>query len=34
MVDGGGTTENAIANKYNLPYIDVLEVGHHGSRTK
>ena len=27
------TTEKEILNKYNLPNIDVLKVGHHGSRT-
>ena len=27
------TTEKEILNKYNLPDIDVLKVGHHGSRT-
>jgi competence protein ComEC len=27
------TTEKEIVNKYNLPNIDVLKVGHHGSKT-
>ena len=27
------TTEKEIMNKYNLPDIDVLKVGHHGSKT-
>ena len=33
MGDASVTTENAIMNKYNLPDIDVLKVGHHGSKT-
>ena len=33
MGDASSTTENEIMNKYNLPDIDVLKVGHHGSRT-
>ena len=33
MGDASVTTEKGIMNKYNLPYIDVLKVGHHGSRT-
>ena len=33
MGDASSTTENEIMNKYNLTDIDVLKVGHHGSRT-
>ena len=33
MGDASSTTENEIMNKYNLPDIDVLKVGHHGSKT-
>ena len=33
MGDAGVTTEKEIMNKYNLPDIDVLKVGHHGSKT-
>ena len=33
MGDASITTEKEILNKYNLPNIDVLKVGHHGSRT-
>ena len=33
MGDASTTTEKEILNKYNLPDIDVLKVGHHGSRT-
>ena len=33
MGDAGVTTEKEILNKYNLSDIDVLKVGHHGSRT-
>ena len=33
MGDASTTTENEIVSKYNLPDIDVLKVGHHGSRT-
>ena len=33
MGDASSTTEKEILNKYNLPDIDVLKVGHHGSRT-
>ena len=33
MGDASSTTEKEIMNKYNLPNIDVLKVGHHGSRT-
>ena len=33
MGDAGIITEKDILNKYNLPNIDVLKVGHHGSRT-
>ena len=33
MGDAGVTTEKEILNKYNLPDIDVLKVGHHGSKT-
>lgn len=33
MGDASITTEKDILNKYNLPDIDVLKVGHHGSRT-
>ena len=33
MGDASVTTEKEILNKYNLHDIDVLKVGHHGSRT-
>ena len=33
MGDAGTTTEKEILDKYNLPDIDVLKVGHHGSKT-
>ena len=33
MGDAGVTTEKEIINKYNLTNIDVLKVGHHGSKT-
>ena len=33
MGDAGVTTEHEILDKYNLSDIDVLKVGHHGSRT-
>ena len=33
MGDASITTEKDILNKYNLPNIDVLKVGHHGSKT-
>ncbi len=33
MGDASVTTEKEIMNKYNLSNIDVLKVGHHGSRT-
>jgi len=33
MGDASITTEREILNKYNLPDIDVLKVGHHGSKT-
>ncbi len=33
MGDAGVTTEKEIINKYNLQDIDVLKVGHHGSKT-
>ena len=33
MGDASVTTEHEILNKYNLPNIDVLKVGHHGSKT-
>ena len=33
MGDAGVTTEKEILNKYNLSDIDVLKVGHHGSKT-
>ena len=33
MGDASSTTEHKILNKYNLPNVDVLKVGHHGSRT-
>ena len=33
MGDASKITENEILDKYNLPDIDVLKVGHHGSRT-
>ena len=33
MGDAGVTTEREIIDKYNLPDVDVLKVGHHGSKT-
>jgi len=33
MGDASSTTENEILDMYNLPEIDVLKVGHHGSKT-
>ena len=33
MGDSSSTTEKEILDKYNLPEIDVLKVGHHGSKT-
>ena len=33
MGDASTTTEKEILNNYNLPNIDVLKVGHHGSKT-
>ena len=33
MGDASITTEKEILNKYNLPDIDVLKVGHRGSKT-
>ena len=33
MGDASSTTEKEIMSKYNLPTIDVLKAGHHGSRT-
>ena len=33
MGDASTTTEKEIMNRYNLPDIDVLKVGHHGSKT-
>ena len=33
MGDASVTTEKEIIDKYNLPDIDVLKVGHHGSKT-
>ena len=33
MGDASINTEKEIMSKYNLPHIDVLKVGHHGSRT-
>ena len=33
MGDASSTTEKEILNKYNLPDIEVLKVGHHGSKT-
>ena len=33
MGDASITTEKEIMNKYNLSNIDVLKVGHHGSKT-
>ena len=33
MGDASSTIEKEIFDKYNLPDIDVLKVGHHGSRT-
>ncbi len=33
MGDASTTTEKEVLSKYNLPNIDVLKVGHHGSKT-
>ena len=33
MGDASSTTEKEILDKYNLPDIDVLKVGYHGSKT-
>ena len=33
MGDASSTTEKEILDRYNLPDIDVLKVGHHGSKT-
>ena len=33
MGDASVTTESEILNKYNLPKINILKVGHHGSKT-
>lgn len=33
MGDASTATEKEILDKYNLPDIDVLKVGHHGSKT-
>ena len=33
MGDASSTTEKEVMSKYNLPNIDVLKVGHHGSKT-
>ena len=33
MGDASNTTEKEILSKYNLPDIDILKVGHHGSKT-
>ena len=33
MGEASRTTEKEILSKYNLPNIDVLKVGHHGSKT-
>ena len=33
MGDASAATEKEILSKYNLPDIDVLKVGHHGSKT-
>jgi len=33
MGDASTTTEKEILDKYNLPNVDVLKVGHHGSKT-
>ena len=33
MGDASTTTEREILDKYNLPNIDILKVGHHGSKT-
>ena len=33
MGDASSATEKEILNKYNLPDIDILKVGHHGSKT-
>ena len=33
MGDASSTTEKEILSKYNVPDIDVLKIGHHGSKT-
>ena len=33
MGDASNATEKEILNEYNLPNIDVLKIGHHGSKT-
>ncbi|MBR1376544.1 MAG: hypothetical protein IJ565_01895 [Bacilli bacterium] len=33
MGDAGKNRETDILNRYNIPHIDVLKVGHHGSKT-
>ena len=33
MGDAGIDKENDILDKYNIPNIDILKVGHHGSKT-
>ena len=33
MGDASTSTKHEIIDKYNLPDIDVLKVGHHGSKT-
>ena len=33
MADASITTEKEIMNKYNISNIDILKVGHHGSKT-
>ncbi len=32
MADGGMESENKIISEYNLPKVDILKVGHHGSK--
>lgn len=32
MGDSGKTSENYIISEYNLPKMDILKVGHHGSK--
>ena len=33
MGDAGEENENYLINNYDLPEVDILKVGHHGSRT-